>query len=71
MPSELGLKAEQDFARLAKWWENGGKLHRVCESPQIICKILGVCDQLGRGSIFSPDSQRVMSPKAKITTCIE
>ena len=51
MPSELGLKAEQDFARLVKWWDNGGKLHRVCESPEIICKILGVCDQLGRGSI--------------------
>lgn len=47
-------------ARSAGWWESGDQLHRVCELTEMICKILGGCSALGRGSAPFPDSQKLM-----------
>lgn len=65
MSSTLGLMDGQDPAVSARWWESGEKLHRVCELTEMICKILGGCSVLGRGSTPLPDSQEVMRPLPK------
>lgn len=62
VPSKLVLMDDEYPARSASCWESGDELHRVCEPPEMTCKMLAGCCVPRRGSAALTDSQRVINP---------